>query len=121
MEDNKFEPRTIRIVGDGEIRDAEIERYRDFMCYGAKNVEEVCGACVLRFQCLSTREDVEIPVKAFGKKSIRDVTARMVANKISSLKYSFKQQVSKSRVQIDYSNVERKQQKMKEGETDNDM
>lgn len=107
----QFEPRTIRVLGDGKERNYEIERYRDFLCYGRKNIEEVCGNCKLRFACFSTRDDVEIPIKEFGKRGIREVTVRMIANKYSNLKYTFKRSknwgktINIDRIQINFKKV----------------
>ena len=109
--DEQLEPRTIKIIGYRETS-YDIERYRDFICYGRKNIDEVCGACKLRFACFSTRDDIEVPVKEFHKKSIKDVTVKMVANKYSALKYKFWEGGSRAggsnRVQINFSKVVRK-------------
>jgi hypothetical protein len=48
---NTNKARTIKVLGDGVERNYERERYKEFYCYGRKNVEEVCGACILRFAC----------------------------------------------------------------------
>ena len=50
MDEQQVEPRTIKVIGNRETS-YEIERYRDFICYGRKNIDEVCGACKLRFAC----------------------------------------------------------------------
>ena len=104
--EEEVEPRTIKVLGNRETS-YDIERYRDFICYGRKNIDEVCGACKLRFACFSTRDDIEIPVAEFRKKSIKDVTVKMIANKFSALKYVFKAGTT-NRVQIDYKKVVRK-------------
>ena len=108
--DEQLEPRTIKVLGDKETS-YEIERYRDFICYGRKNIDDVCSTCKLRFACFSTRDDIEIPVKEFHKQSIKDVTVKMVANKFSGLKYKFKAEESykdPARVQINFKKVVRK-------------
>ncbi len=115
MDEQSIEPRTIKVLGSIETS-YDIERYRDFICYGRKNIDDVCGACTLRFTCFSTREDIEIPVKEFGKASIKDVTVKMIANKFSALRYKFvshlnenSRQYSKpDRVQINYKKVVKK-------------
>jgi len=111
MDEQQVEPRTIKVLGDGEERNREIERYRDFICFGRKNVDEVCGNCKLRFACFSTRDDIEIPVREFRKRSIKDVTVKMVANKYSALRYKFRKAKNwqdRDRVQIDFEKVVRK-------------
>jgi len=114
MVDKEFEPRTIRIAGS-ERNSFEIERYREFICYGRKNIEEVCGSCKLRFACFSTRDDIEIPVGEFRKKSIRDVTVKMITNKFSGLKYKFRKgldsptyKTTANSVQINFKKVVKK-------------
>lgn len=116
----EFEPIVIKILGDGKERDGlgggrEIERYREFHCYGRRNIEEVCGNCKLRFVCLSTRDtEIEIPVADLHKRSIRNVTARTIADVFTNLEYKFKKVESAdirrnwgvSRVQIDFKKVE---------------
>lgn len=102
------EPRTIKVLGNKETS-YEIERYKDFFCYGRKNINEVCGVCKLRFPCFSTRDDIEVPVSEFHKESIKDVSVKIVANKFSGLKYKFKtDKVQTDRVQINFKKVVKK-------------
>lgn len=102
------EARTIRVMGMDREVSGYIERHRDFLCYGRKNVKDVCSVCALRFTCFSTREDIEISVDEFKKRSIRDVTVKVIANKFSGLKYKFTKIGVSSRVQINFEEVVRK-------------
>lgn len=78
----KKDARIIRILGDGQERDREIERYKDFHCYGRQNVDGVCGNCRLRFLCFTDREQIEIPVKDLHKRSVRNVTVKTIVERL---------------------------------------
>ncbi len=84
---------TIKVMGDGKQHfnqdDHGKEMYREFQCFGRKNPDGVCGKCNIRFECFSTafNEAIEIPIARFGKTSLQDLDASMVAKILTTIDF----------------------------------
>jgi len=71
---------TIKIIGktsDGR------DWYKEYHCYGYKNADEICEDCILKFQCFSGREKMEIPVADLTVKHFANIDVAVIADTIT--------------------------------------
>ena len=70
---------TIKIVGKTSNN---LEWYKEFHCYGYKNADEICEDCILKFQCFSGREKIEISSADLPVHSFDNIDVAVLADAI---------------------------------------
>ncbi len=99
----KAKGRIIHIIGNNKMTNNGYERYRDFHCFGQKNIDVACAKCKLRFQCFTDRENIEMSHNDFNKKSALEVDAKLVAETfVPELDYKIVTDDGKKKAVLDF-------------------
>jgi len=72
--------KTIRVVGKtGDGRNW----WKEFHCYGTKNVDDVCEDCMLKFACFTDRDNIEVDVEELPIRRMDNIEADTIADFIT--------------------------------------
>jgi hypothetical protein len=60
-------------------------RFKEFLCYGRKNIDKVCSKCNLRFECFSSKDPILLFID--DKDNYEDINAIELTQFILDIKF----------------------------------